>query len=158
MRRYDRCNEMTLAGPGFGYKLVYSTVANLETLVKSIALALTGVFVAACHGQLPQGPSPYRTSYGDFQFAERLRPTQPPLEGTISVVGDEIEVDTKDIGCFTMASKDPKAQTFKCGTYYIRATKVREEWQFSYGSQTRIFGPIRLNPVAMAGITPLEVQ
>ena len=106
--------------------------------MKSIVLVLPLALAAACHAGASPTPSPLRVSYGDFRFTEHPAGMPTPFEGTVSVVGDEIEVDTKDIGCFTIVTGDPKLQAFRCGDYSIRAMKVAEGWEFSYGTQREV--------------------
>ncbi len=82
--------------------------------------------------------TPLRVSAGDFRFTEHPQGISTPFEGTVSLIGDEIEVDTKDAGCFTVVTSDPKLKAFRCGDYSVRALKIAEAWEFSYVTQREV--------------------
>lgn len=111
----------------------------MKTAMKSVALVLPVLLVAACHTGGPSlGPSPFRVSYGDFRFNEHPSGLSNAFEGTISVIADEIQVDTRDSGCFTVVTNDPKARAFSCGEYTVHAAKIAEGWEFMYATQREV--------------------
>jgi hypothetical protein len=106
--------------------------------VKFLTVVLPLALVVACQPGPSLGPTPLRVSVGDFHFIEHPQGIQTPFEGTISVIADEISVDTKEVGCFTVVTNDPRTQTFQCGDYAISARKIGEGWEFFYGTQREV--------------------
>ena len=99
--------------------------------MKAIVLLVPLAALTACRST-SSVPTPLRVSSGDYRFNEQIVGLQRALEGTVSVHGDEIDLDTRNAGCVMQPGSDARAQTFRCGEYNIRATKLDGSWEFSY--------------------------
>ncbi len=99
--------------------------------MKAIVLLVPFAALLACRSG-SSVPTPLRVSGGDYRFNEQIAGQQRPLEGTVSVHGDAIDLDTRNAGCVLQPGSDERVQSFRCGEYNIRATKANGSWEFAY--------------------------